>query len=86
MWLYRIQCRWNGKNSAKKDRFANLQTNFIWSVLGIHYLDCNFTDGFGGWENLGQHDWIIVNSTVKNVESLTGKQGTFPLNIKTHIT
>jgi hypothetical protein len=63
-----------------------LKTNFISSVLGIHYLDCNFTDGFGGWENLGQHDWIIANSTVKDVGSLTGKQGTFPLNIKTYIT
>ena len=42
--------------------------------LGI-YPDCNFTNGFEGWTNNGSRRWIIVNSTMKDVGLLTGRQG-----------
>jgi hypothetical protein len=47
------------------------------TVLEIYYPACNFTNGFCGWDNDRQPAWIIVNSTVKHVGRLTGKQGTF---------
>jgi hypothetical protein len=55
-----------------------LIVNFLCSVLERYYPTCNFTDGFGGWGDDKQVAWIIVNSTVKDVGRLTGKQGTFP--------
>lgn len=52
--------------------------NFLWLILEIYYPDCNFTNGFGGWFNYGNPPWIIVNSTMKDIGRLTGKQGSFP--------
>ena len=39
------------------------------------YPDCNFTNGFKGWTNSGRRSWMVVNSTMKDVGLLTGRQG-----------
>ena len=58
--------------------FYSIATDWM-SFSGL-YPDTNFTGNLGGWENQGgDRNWIVVNSTIKDIWTLTGQQGGFIL-------